>query len=342
MVNRKISLIPQLPHSLLAWVLLAGLAFGPMFGQSDPGNSHLKLKVRNPDAVIEPTAYILGPADEIQIQAIDADGISNDPIRIDSSGYIRLPLAGRVQAAGLTVHQLENEIATRLKPYIKEPQVVVTLTDPRSNPISILGAVRDPGVHQIQGPKTLIEALALAGGLVDDSGYRIRITRNIQYGPIPLADAYNDPSGAYSLGEVNVEQLLEGENPAMNFQIRPHDVITVPRAEKIYVVGEVNRAGGFTLHEKETLSVLQALSLANGLTKTAKSGSARLLRVSSSSSGRLEIPVDLSAILAGKAEDIRMRADDVLFVPNSAFKSAGLRAIEAAIQLGTGIVIWRR
>jgi polysaccharide export outer membrane protein len=286
--------------------------------------------------------YVLGPEDQITIRAVDADEISDKPIRIDASGYIRLPLAGRVKAMGLTTEQLENEIAERLQPYIKNPQVQITVTDPRSNPVSVLGAVKNPGVHQIQGPKTLAEALSLAGGLVDDAGYNIKITRRLEYGAIPLSNAKNDETGQFSVAEVSVRELLEANNPKVNIRVLPHDVITVPRAERIYVVGEVNKSGGFTLRERESLSVLQALALAEGLSKTAAPGSARLLRPDPKTSARVEIPVNLKSILAGKAEDIQMKSEDVLFIPNNAAKSATLRGIEAAIQIGTGVVIWRR
>ncbi len=287
-------------------------------------------------------AYVLGPEDQISIRAVDAEEISDKPVRIDTAGYINLPMAGRVKAAGLTTDQLERELVERLKVYIKNPQVQVNITDSRSNPISVLGAVKNPGVHQIQGPKTLAEALSLAGGLVEDAGYTIKITRQVQYGMIPLDKAKLDDSGQYSVADVGVKELLEANNPKVNIRVFPHDVISVPRAERVYVVGEVNRSGAFTLREQESLSVLQALALAEGLSKTAAPGSARILRPDPVTKARVEIQVNLKKIMEGRAEDFRMKSDDVLFVPNNLPKSATMRGIEAAIQIGTGVVIWRR
>jgi len=139
-----------------------------------------------------------------------------------------------------------------------------------------------------------------------------------------------------------VRDVMEAKNPEVNIDVRQNDVITVPKADLIYVVGAVHRAGGFPLNEKEHISVLQAVSLAEGLDRTASAKSARILRESSPDKERTEIPVNVQQILDGHAKDVSLQTNDILFVPNSAAKSAGLRAIEAAIQAGTGIAIWGR
>jgi polysaccharide export outer membrane protein len=108
----------------------------------------------------------------------------------------------------------------------------------------------------------------------------------------------------------------------------------------VYVMGEVNKPGGFFLNEKEGLSVLQALSLAGGTTRTASSKNARILRPEPASTSRTEIALDLKGILSAKAGDLELRPDDILFVPNSAAKSSAIRAIEAGIQISTGLIIW--
>ncbi|MBL8295587.1 MAG: polysaccharide biosynthesis/export family protein [Bryobacterales bacterium] len=287
--------------------------------------------------------YVLGPEDQLAIRVMDSEEIADRPMRVDANGFLRLPLAGRVRVEGLTLQQLEATLAERLKPYIKDPQVTVSVTEARSNPISVMGAVKTPGVHQIQGPRTLVEALSQAGGLAEDAGYTIKITRRIQpYGAVPIEGAVPDSSGQYSVAEIRVRELLEARNPKVNIQVRPHDVITIPRAQLIYVVGEVNKPGGFTLRESETLSVLQAISLAQGLSRVARPKAAKILRQDETANARSEIPVNVGDILAGKSKDFSMRADDVLFIPNNAPKSAALRGLEAAIQMGTGVVIWRR
>jgi len=109
----------------------------------------------------------------------------------------------------------------------------------------------------------------------------------------------------------------------------------------VYVIGGVNKAGGFILSEKEDMSVLQALSLAEGLDRTADSRHAKVLRLQSSQEQRIEIAVDVKKILGGTSKDVPLQAGDILFVPDSTVKRVGLRSTEAIIQAVTGVAIWR-
>ncbi len=180
----------------------------------------------------------------------------------------------------------------------------------------------------------------MAGGLDQNAGSRIKITRQLGYGRIPIAGAGDDGTGQFSIAEIPVKTVVDARSPEKNVLICPHDVISVPRAEMVYVVGEVARSGGFPLNEREKMTTLQALALAGGLERVASPKNARVLRRSPSGE-RTEMRVDLQAILTGKGEDIALAPDDILFVPSSAPKRAAIRAAEAAIQMGTGIVIWR-
>lgn len=290
----------------------------------------------------ELTAYVLGPDDQIAIRAIGAEELTEKPFTIDSSGLVNLPMIGRIRAAGLTVAQFETTLMDRLKTFYFNPQVAVTVTEFHSQPVSVIGAVNTPGVQQLRGQKTLIELLSGAGGLRPDAGSRITLQRRIEHGPIPLPGARPDATGQFSVAEVNLRAVMDNSHPEQNILIKPDDVISVPRAEVIYVTGEVHKSGGFPLNERETISVLQAVSLAEGLLPTSSPASARILRAAKPGSDRAEIPVDLRSILSGKTSDVPLQPDDILFVPTSTPKKAGIRAIEAAIQLGTGIVIWRR
>ena len=288
------------------------------------------------------STYVLGPEDQITIRALDAEEISDKPVRIDFSGYIRLPMVGRLRASGLTIEQLEAQLVERLKTFIREPEVSLSITEFRSQPVSVIGAVRNPGVHQLQGRKTLIEILSLAGGLNTDAGHTIKITRRLEWGRVPLRTADDDSTAQFSVAQVSVKAIMEAKNPEENIIVRPYDVISVPRAQMVYVIGQVQRSGGFVLNERETLSVLQALSLAGGLNSAASPQNSRILRPSPGASNRTELAVDLKKILAGKAQDLPLQPEDILFVPASTPKKAAIRALEAAIQVGTGIVIWRR
>ncbi len=288
------------------------------------------------------SAYVLGPDDQVVVRAPDADEIGDKPVRIDSSGYVRLPLAGRIQAAGLTIEQFENEIAARLRVYMKQPEVSVSVVEFRSQPVSVLGCVRSPGVLQLQGQKTLVEVLSLAGGLADDAGHSVKISRRLEWGRVPLPSAADDPTGGYSVGEVSLNDIMEARNPAQNILIRPQDVISVPRGEMVYVIGQVLKAGGYMLRERETLSALQALSLAGGLDRAAAPQNTRILRLAPGAANRTEIAVNLKRIMSGQAGDVPLRPEDILLVPSSAPKKALGRAAEAAVQITSGLIIFRR
>jgi len=289
------------------------------------------------------SSYVLGPNDRFTVEALHAaPDISTQPYRIDSTGYVTLPLAGRLKATGLTIEQFEREVASRLTPYILEPQVSVSVTEFRSQPVSVVGAVKSPGVYQLEGSKTLLEALSLSGGAVPEASDRVTITRRSEWGPLALPSVRNDPSGRFTVGETSLRGLMDAKNPVDNIAICPSDVITVPFARLVYVIGEVHKPGGFMLHDQESASVLQALSMAQGLLRTAAPTHARILRRQANRSERLEIPVNLKPVLGGNAADVTLQADDILFIPNSASKVVLYRGAEAGLEMMTGVVIWGR
>jgi|SRR5579883_385364 len=289
-----------------------------------------------------PSEYLLGPGDQIKIWVRGLEEASEKSVRIGPSGDLDLPVAGQIHAAGLTTEQLRSKLVERFAKELLHPEVSVEIIDFGSQPVSVMGAVNRPGVHQLHGHKTLGEVLSLAEGLRPDAGSRITITREIKNGQIPLPTAALDPTGEFSVAAVNVRQLLAGERPADNIQIYPRDLITVPSAEVVYVVGEVKRPGEVLLKDRDTISALQALAEAEGLGPTPAPQSAKIMRLVPGQAGRTEIPVNLSKVQEGKAEDIAMRPNDILVIPPSGPKKAALRATEAAIQTVTGVIIWRR
>ena len=282
---------------------------------------------------------ILGPGDQILIRAIDIEEIDNKPVLIDRRGNINLPVVGQLQAAGLTPDQLEAALRLRLTRVLRHPpDVSVSVTEVHSQGVSVLGAVNTPGVHQLQGEKTLFEVLSLAGGLRADAGYTVIITRQIEWGPIPLPNAALDSTGRFSVASVSVKSIMAASNPAENIHIKPNDVISVPRADIIYVIGAVKKAGGYALNDNGTRSALQILSLAEGLDRAAAPNRARIMRGIPGSNNRDEIPIDLKKILAGKSPDVPLQADDILFVPTSGAKTAGLRTIDVLTASATAFI----
>lgn len=296
-----------------------------------------------PETLVLPdSGYVLGPDDQIVIHAIDSPEISDKPFLIGMNGNLTLPLIGRVKAGGLTVEQLETELNIRLKKYVKDPQVAITVVEFRSQPVSVFGAVTNPGVIQLRGRKTLYEVLSIAGGPRETAGSSLTVTRRRENGEILLPDASIDATGQFSTARLNVQELLEGKNPAANIEIKPNDVISVSGGDSnmIYVVGDVQRAGAFTLGGRKSVSVLMALSLAGGLGRTAKPEKARIIRDIPGEPKLQQIVVNLKQIADGGAEDIGLRPRDVLVVPTSSRKSFRTNFLPAMVSAAVYATIY--
>jgi polysaccharide export outer membrane protein len=291
-------------------------------------------------AAINVTSYVLGPEDQITVRVFAANDIPNKPLQIDNNGSVTLPMIGQVHAAGLTIEQFQANLVTAYKKYFKDPQVTVQVNDFRSQPVSVAGNVTRPGVVQLRGNRNLIEVIGQAGGLRADAGDSVLITRNLSEGPIPVSGAYTDPTGKYSVAHINIRSVMSGKNPETNIQIKPHDVITVPRARLVYVLGNVGRPGGYVMTENETMSLTQAIALAGGWNKMAALGSARILRADGGPT-RQQIPANVKKIMENKAPDLQMRPDDILYIPNSMTKVIGTRGAKEGISVGTGMLVWR-
>lgn len=290
----------------------------------------------------QPLQYLLGPGDQISIHVQDLEDVSEKPVRIDPAGDIDLPLIGRLNAAGMSIEQLRESLTKQLSKYVESPKVAINVLDYHSQPVSVIGAVNSPGIHQLQSPTRLLDVISMAGGLRPDAGSKLTVTRQLHWGVLPLPNARTDASGQFSIAEVSVESLTTSKSPVDNIFVRPNDTVAIPKAEIVYVLGQVKKAGGFPLNSHESISLLKALALAEGLDRDASPKRARIMRASASAGSDLnEVPVDLQQILEGKAPDIQLRPDDVLFIPNNLARSATRRAIEAALQIGTGVVIYR-
>jgi len=292
-------------------------------------------QAQNQSDMIRPT-YVLGPEDQIVIRAFQVDEISDKPFRIDTEGDINLPVLGKVKAGGLTIEQLEADLLQRLQTLVKNPQVSVSVVQYRREPVFLQGAFKAPGIYPLQGRNTLLEMIASSGGLLPNASRRITVTRHLEFGKIPVANAVVDPEKKVSTAEISIASLRDSINPAENIVLAPLDVITADRAEMVYVNGEVNKPGGFELGERESISVTQLISMVGGLGKDADPVNVRILRPVLSTSKRAEIPVDVKKILAGQQTDFPLLPNDVLYVPKShKFKigSVGLIAVPAATAL---------
>jgi len=266
------------------------------------------------DSSLERTAAVqLHAGDLVEISVYSVPELSTKG-RISSSGEIYLPLLKYVHLAGLTIPEAEKNIEDRLVTgdFVKEPHVTVSV-DQLSRTASILGEVTRPGVYPINDGQRLFDLIAVAGGLTERAGRAITVTHRDQ------------PDGREA---VMISRNLS-DKPESNVPVLEGDTIVVGKADVVYVVGEVGRPSGL-LMESGKLTVLQAIALAGGTTRTAKLGATRIIR--KGPNGISESPVHLKKILEAKAPDMTMQADDILFVPTSVGKAFAGHTLEAAMQ----------
>jgi polysaccharide export outer membrane protein len=330
-------------------------------------------RLRPADAeVIEPSSpnvlsdSRIGPDDLLSVTVFEAPEM-NATLRVSASGDISMQLVGEVHVEGLTTSQVQSVLQGMLRrTYMRDPHVGVFIQELQSHAVSVVGAVKMPGVFQIRGPKSLLEILSMAQGLADDAGDTVSIMRgagqaNSDHPGGTTADAseatvasdrrdlpvQNDaanlslPEQTARTENVNLKQLLGSSDSSSNVLVHPGDVVKVSRAGIVYVVGEVNKPGGFVLQNNESISILQALALAQGTTHTSAVRGARIIRTDLVSGKRTEISVNLTKIFSGKRPDILLEPKDVVFVPNSAAKSVFYRGSETALQTAAGVAIYK-
>jgi len=340
--------------TLSAGVLLIGLA-SFLFGQEaqvvpSPGSA----VAQTPPAPSTPSPsrspeLLISPDDLLDINVLDVPQISRQ-YRVTPSGEIVLPLLGHpLAAAGLSPGQLSALIAEALRSagLVSTPYVTVEVKESRLNSVAVVGAVNRPQIYPLFGRTTLLDVLSQAGGLADEAGNTATITRGsvalrvLGSAGGPVDAALGAPPQVIT---VDLKRLLETGDPALNVDVYPGDRVMVQRAGIVYVVGAVNRAGGFPLKDdQEQMTVLKGIALAQDLKPTAIRQKAVIIRRNPGApDGRQEIPVDLKKILAGRVPDTPMQPNDILFVPDSTGKKALRRGAEAALQIATGIIIWRR
>ena len=291
--------------------------------------------------------YVIAADDVLDVDVVDVPQFSRD-YRVGPDGTITIPLlSSPVTAEGLTLNQLSAVISNKLRAaeLVGHPHVVVSVKSSQAHAVAISGAVHAPQIYPIFGPTTLLDVLSQAGGLTADAGSMAIITRSgaaaraswLTKDAGPVADA----GGSL---KVDLRKLLATGDPGLNITIYPGDKVTVQRAGVVYVVGAVERPGGFTLSSgRDKMTVLQAVAMSEGLKSTALQKRAMIIRRGRQfPDGREEIAVNLKKILAGHASDPGLEANDILFVPDSVSKRALQRGADAAMQIATGIVIWGR
>ena len=294
-----------------------------------------------PNIIVSPGEdYRIGPSDVIEIAVMDAPELSR-AFRVASDGSITMPFLGRVAAQQKTPDELSRLIADRLRgDYLQDPQVSIVVLQINSRTYFIQGAVRRPGLYQVEGQPSLLKLITIAGGLSENYGSTAFIIREIKQAGAPevssltpqvsnlkpeepqaqTLDSGGEAKAKYELLKININGLLRG-NFDQDIGIGPGDIVHIPPTDVFFVAGEVNAPGSFPLKEGTTLR--QAISLAQGTTFQAAASRAIIFREDQSSGKRQEIAADVSAVMNGKKGDVTIAANDIIIIPNSRLKSVG-------------------
>jgi len=263
----------------------------------------------------------LGIGDLVEISVFGVPDLSTKT-RISGSGDVYLPLINYVHVAGLTTDEAQVLIEKRLEDggFVRGPHVSIFVDESASQAITVLGEVAHPGPYPAIGDRRLFDIISAAGGLTDKAGHNVTIEHR------------GDPDQRV---ELQISSNL-ADDTKDNVEIYPGDMIIVSRAGIIYVVGDVNHPSGFLI-EDQNLSVLKALALAGGSTRTSALGKTRILR--QTPTGVQEIPVNLKKVLYAQAPDLPLVKGDILFIPGSASKAAAYRTADAAMSLSTALAV---
>ena len=319
------------------------------YGQEEETTQQTNEKIQELASLGRPpsTDVPLGAGDLIHIDVFDVPELSRDT-RISASGEIGFPpIRERVRAAGLNAFQLEQKIQELLSQsgLVSHPQVSVFVKEQVSQPVTIIGAVAHPMTYQAVRPTTLLELLANAGGITDSAGTVIVITRPThQEAAKPASDTTNGNSDSEGQTiRIRLQDLLDTGNVAFNIFVYGGDVVNVLPAGMVYVVGRgITQPGGYVLQSRgEQVTVLKAVALARGLASFAKADDAVIYRVNPKTGQREAIPAHIKQIEKNKSADVALKSNDILYVPDNLSLRIAARATEAAISIGTGILVYR-
>ena len=246
-------------------------------------------------------AQTIGPDDLISITVFDCPELTRS-FRVSSDGTLALPILGRIPAAGLMPVQLEDKLASELRrtQTMVDPVVNISVSEYRSKPVSVVGAVRSPLTFQAMSDSTLLDAIAKAGGLAPEAGPEILLSRK----------------DGTPIQRIPVRSLIDSADPAVNVRLHGGEEIRVPEVGKIFVAGNVKLPGAFPMQDNSDTTLLKALALSQGtLPYSAKL--AYIYRRDKVTNARTEIPVELSRIMTRKSPDIPVYPDDILYIPEN-------------------------
>jgi polysaccharide export outer membrane protein len=277
--------------------------------------------------------YRIGPGDVIDIKVFNKPQFSREGVKVDSRGMIRIPLIKEeIQAACRTEDELAGEITTQLKEYVRAPEVIVQIKEYLSEPVAVLGAVRSPSRFQLQRRVRLLELLTFVNGPTENAGRTIQV---VHMGPLtscaalPKAeDKSSTSSDALAIDYYKLNDTLKGDEKA-NPYIQAGDVISIPIADQVYVIGNVVRPTSIAL--TDTMTVTRAIAMAGGPAIDSKKSEIHIVRQAPGSTEKKDMIVNLDAINHHKAEDVVLLANDIVDVPASGGKRLFRSLIGAVI-----------
>ena len=243
----------------------------------------------------------------LSMTVYDMPEISGD-LRVDGSGNIEVPMSGELHVEGMTLPEAKLAIQKKLTDaqILKNPKINLDIAQYSGDNITVTGEIGAPGRVQLLAPHSLSDVLGMVGGETQLAGNTIEVRRTVD--------------GVLETHEVKYSRSTGNTDEIKAFIVKPGDTISVPRAGIVYVMGAVNRPGGYVMQEDGQLNVSQALSLAYGTTLNAETGSIRVIR--KDAQGKLtEIRVPYGAITKGKAEPMTLQAQDMVYVPVSKIKT---------------------
>lgn len=274
--------------------------------------------------------YRIGPADVLDIRIYNRPQLSREAVRVEGNGMIRMPLIeNEIQAACLTEGELAKEISTRYARYYKNLQVDVFIKEYHSKQVAIIGAVNEQSRFELQRRVRLLELLTYAKGPSTKAGQTINIVHSTAASFCKQPDDA-DTSSAFS--SYKLSEVLQGD-PKANPYLEAGDIVTLPEADQVYIVGNVFMP--LTISLKEPITLTRAIAMAGGLKQDTRKDKIRVLRQEPGTTIRKEITVDLSAIEKKRSEDLALAPNDIIDVPTSAGKSF-LRSLIQGVVPGVG------
>ena len=280
--------------------------------------------------------YKLGTGDLIEVSVFGVKDYNYD-LRVNSRGQVTLPLLGLVQAADLSPSELEQELKTRFENgYIKNAQISVFVKEYRSQPVFVLGAVRQPGQYQMIHQLNLVDVISMAGGLVMEKAADHALVQR-RGSTLTAGGSVAGPD----VTKVDLNALLQEGDLGLNVPIQGGDVIHVPerKVDFYYVVGEIIKPGGYEIPARNEVLVSQALASAGGPLSTAKISKGILVRYDGTGF-RQELAINFERIIKGEEEDFTVVANDILFIPGSGAKKLAQGLMQIIPHTVSGSIIW--